>query len=250
MVRATPRSPDSLGLGAAKFNMSMCLLMAEGTGNRLELQELFCLRPGLELKVTGPVLARRPFYKVERSTIQDTFNPPMPNTERYVETSRFITITQSNRGVWMPKVRSPMFKWYKHIALLAVLPSAVLADRFDNLGVPATEQDLHLWDTNIRADYQGLPTGLGTVSQEDCFTSRDANLATVPRVLRLLYLAPWWVERLHRMCATAKSPHSTTHKGPVSTLMRLPTLATLIDYIGRAMPWDTPNHSQQTKFMR
>jgi cytochrome c len=29
-------------------------------------------------------------------------------------------------------------------------------------------------------------------------------------------------------------------KGPVSTLMRLPTLATLIDYIGRAMPWDNP----------
>ena len=57
-----------------------------------------------------------------------------------------------------------MFKWFRHAALLAAfLPSAVYADRFDSLGVPATEQDLHLWDTNIRADYQGLPTGLGTV---------------------------------------------------------------------------------------
>ena len=45
MEQAIPRSPASLGLVAAKFNISMCLLMAEGTGIRLELQEKFCLNP-------------------------------------------------------------------------------------------------------------------------------------------------------------------------------------------------------------
>ena len=135
-----------------------------------------------------------------------------------------------------------MFKWSRHIALLAaLLPSAVLADRFDNLGVPATEQDLRLWDTNIRADYQGLPPGLGTVEsgrllyEQRCQSCHGATGAEVI-VFSPLVGGTTASDVRNGKVAAFEPPI----KGPVSTLMRLPTLATLIDYIGRAMPWDSP----------
>jgi len=135
-----------------------------------------------------------------------------------------------------------MFKWSKYIALLAaLLPSAVLADRFDNLGVPATEYDLHLWDTNIRADYQGLPTGLGTVEsgrllyEQRCQSCHGAT-GTEVIVFSPLVGGTTASDVRNGKVAAFEPPI----KGPVSTLMRLPTLATLIDYIGRAMPWDSP----------
>jgi mono/diheme cytochrome c family protein len=142
----------------------------------------------------------------------------------------------------MPKDGLPMFKWYKHIALLAaLLPSAVLADRFDNLGVPATEHDLRLWDTNIRADYQGLPPGSGTVEsgrvlyEQRCQSCHGAT-GTEVIVFSPLVGGTTASDVRNGKVAAFEPPI----KVPVSTLMRLPTLATLIDYIGRAMPWDSP----------
>ena len=135
-----------------------------------------------------------------------------------------------------------MFKWFRHAALLAaLLPSAVLADRFDSLGVPATEQDLHLWDTNIRADYQGLPTGVGTVEsgrvlyEQRC---QSCHGATGTEVIVFSPLVGW--NDCVRCTQWQSRRIPAPIQGPVSTLMRLPTLATLIDYIGRAMPWDNP----------
>ena len=135
-----------------------------------------------------------------------------------------------------------MFKWSRHIAVLAVLlPSAVIADPFHDLGVPAAEQDLHLWDTNIRADYQGLPTGLGTVEsgrllyEQKCQSCHGAT-GTEVIVFSPLVGGTTLSDVRNGKVAAFEPPI----KGPVSTLMRLPTLATLIDYIGRAMPWDNP----------
>ena len=142
----------------------------------------------------------------------------------------------------MPKDGLPMFKWSRHIAVLAVLlPSAVIAGPFHDLGVPATEQDLHLWDTNIRADYQGLPTGLGTVKsgrvlyEQKCQSCHGAT-GTEVIVFSPLVGGTTASDARNGKVAAFEPPI----KGPVSTLMRLPTLATLIDYIGRAMPWDNP----------
>ena len=135
-----------------------------------------------------------------------------------------------------------MFKWYKHIALLAVLlPSAVLADRFNNIGVPATEQDLHLWDTNIRADYQGLPTGLGTVKSGRLLYEQRCQSCHGATGTEVIVFSPLVGGTTASDVRSGKvAAFAPPIKGPVSTLMRLPTLATLIDYIGRAMPWDSP----------
>ena len=135
-----------------------------------------------------------------------------------------------------------MFKWSRHIALLAaLLPSAVLADRFDNLGVPATEQDLHLWDTNIRADYQGLPTGLGTVESGKLLYEQRCQSCHGAKGTEVIVFSPLVGGTTASDVRNGKvAAFEPPIKGPVSTLMRLQTLATLIDYIGRAMPWDNP----------
>ena len=135
-----------------------------------------------------------------------------------------------------------MFKWFKHTALLVVLlPSAALADRFDNLGVPATEHDLHLWDTNISADYQGLPTGLGTVKLGRVLYEQKCQSCHGATGTEVIVFSPLVGGTTASDVRSGKvAAFEPPIKGPVSTLMRLPTLATLIDYIGRAMPWDSP----------
>ena len=122
-----------------------------------------------------------------------------------------------------------------------MLPSAVLADRFDSLGVPATEQDLHLWDTNIRADYQGLPTGLGTVESGRVLYERRCQSCHGATGTEVIVFSPLVGGTTASDVRNGKvAAFQAPIQGPVSTLMRLPTLATLIDYIGRAMPWDNP----------
>jgi len=135
-----------------------------------------------------------------------------------------------------------MFKWSRHIALLVVLlPSAALADRFGSLGEPATEQDLHLWDTNIRADYQGLPTGFGTVKSGGLLYQQKCQSCHGATGTEVIVFSPLVGGTTASDARSGKvEAFEPPIKGPVSMLMRLPTLATLIDYIGRAMPWDNP----------
>ena len=142
----------------------------------------------------------------------------------------------------MPTDGLPMFKWSRHIALLVVLlPSAALADRFGSLGEPATEQDLHLWDTNIRADYQGLPTGFGTVKSGGLLYQQKCQSCHGATGTEVIVFSPLVGGTTASDARSGKvEAFEPPIKGPVSMLMRLPTLATLIDYIGRAMPWDNP----------
>ena len=126
-----------------------------------------------------------------------------------------------------------MFKWFKNTALLVVLlPSAALADRFDNLGVPATEYDLHLWDTNIRADYQGLPTGLGTVESGRLLYEQRCQSCHGATGTKVIVFSPLVGGTTASDVRNGKvAAFEPPIKGPISTLMRLPTLALSLIHI-------------------
>ncbi len=109
------------------------------------------------------------------------------------------------------------------------------------IGRAATPAEIKAWDIDVRADFQGLPKGRGSVAQgEQVWESRcaschgsfgESNEVFTPIVGGTTD-------------ADIKSGHvAALSNGSVpqrTTLMKLAHLSTLWDYINRAMPWDAP----------
>ncbi len=111
-----------------------------------------------------------------------------------------------------------------------------------NIGRDATADEVAAWDIDVRPDFKGLPVGSGSVARgaevweaqcalchgvfgesNEVFTpivgGTTAKDIETGRVANLLP-AKQWPQR--------------------STIMKVPTLSTLWDYINRAMPWNAP----------
>ncbi len=111
-----------------------------------------------------------------------------------------------------------------------------------NIGRDATADEVAAWDIDVRPDFKGLPAGSGSVARgaevweaqcalchgvfgesNEVFTpivgGTTAKDIETGRVANLLP-AKQWPQR--------------------STIMKVPTLSTLWDYINRAMPWNAP----------
>lgn len=111
----------------------------------------------------------------------------------------------------------------------------------DGLGRAATPDELQAWDIDVRPDFVGLPKGNGSVAkgmqvwEAQCSSCHgvfgESNEVFTPIV------GGTTAEDIKtgRVAAlkNASSPQRTT-------LMKVPTLSTLWDYINRAMPWTTP----------
>ena len=136
--------------------------------------------------------------------------------------------------------------WCRVVALAALTAlaatTAVAQDRpWTAIGRAATPAEIRAWDTDVRADFKGLPAGRGSVAQgQAVFESRcarchgffgEANDFFTPLVggTTQADIVRGRVQAL----AQPDQPHRTT-------LMRLSKLSTLWDFIHRAMPWDAP----------
>ena len=137
------------------------------------------------------------------------------------------------------------------LVLCSLLPVASLGEsqngdarsdrRFESIGRPATPAELVSWDTNVRDDFQGLEPGSGSVSQGKALYEAQClscHGASGTEVIVFSPLVGGFTDRdVTTGVVKAFEPPITV---PPSTLMRVPTLATIMDYIGRAMPWDKP----------
>ncbi len=130
-------------------------------------------------------------------------------------------------------------------AVVALASAAALAGAqqvgFVGIGRAATGPEIEAWDIDVRPDFKGLPKGKGSVAagmevwEAQCAACHgyfgESNEVFAPlvggttaddvrtgRVARLL--DPAFPSR--------------------TTLMKVPTVATLFDYIRRAMPWNAP----------
>lgn len=130
------------------------------------------------------------------------------------------------------------------VATIAALSAgAVLAQStaFPGIGRPATPKEVQAWDIDVRPDFKGLPPGSGSVSRgQDLWESKcsschgifgEANEVFTPLVGGT---SKKDVEtgRVARLLDTG-FPGRTT-------MMKVPTVSTLWDYIHRAMPWNAP----------
>jgi cytochrome c len=124
--------------------------------------------------------------------------------------------------------------------VLVVATAVGAQGRFPGVGRPATPAEVQAWDLDVRPDFTGLPKGSASVAEgQDIWDARCAACHGTFGESTLVFppLAGGTrttdIERGRVAALTDPSEQRTT-------LMKLPTLSTLWDYVNRAMPWDRP----------
>src|SRR5437868_7852062 len=135
--------------------------------------------------------------------------------------------------------RSEVRGWL-FVLLVALVVPAKAGTQFPGVGRPATPAEVKAWDIDVRPDFKGLPPGSGSVGKgqkvwdEKCAschgTFGESNEVFAPIVGGTT-------------AADIKSGRTAalvTGDVARTTLMKLPTISTLWDYVNRAMPWNAP----------
>jgi cytochrome c len=109
------------------------------------------------------------------------------------------------------------------------------------IGRPATPAEVRAWDTDVRADFKGLPAGHGSVAQgQAVFEARCARCHGVFGEANDFF-TPLVGGTTQADIARGRVQALAQREQPFRTmLMRLSKLSTLWDFIHRAMPWDAP----------
>jgi S-disulfanyl-L-cysteine oxidoreductase SoxD len=138
-----------------------------------------------------------------------------------------------------------MCSWRSAIAGALLGGAAALAAAqsgpYAGIGRAATPAELAAWDTDVRPDFKGLPKGAGSVAQgqvvwEDRCASCHGMFGESNQVFQ-----PIVGGTTQHDVASGRSARLTDPSFPGrTTLMKLPTLSTLWDYVNRAMPWNAP----------
>ena len=124
---------------------------------------------------------------------------------------------------------------------LALTASAQAAPDLSGIGRAATPAEIKAWNIDVRGDFQGLPTGSGSVGlgtkvwEAKCASCHgefgESNSVFTPIVGGTSRKD---IESGHAYyLAHPGYPHRTT-------LMKVTKLSSLWDYINRAMPWNAP----------
>ena len=149
-----------------------------------------------------------------------------------------------------------MFKLDKLFARLVLLSLAVFsaqlsyaqsaqsaqgATKFPGIGRNATPAEVIAWDIDVRPDFKGLPKGSGSVAQgQVIWESKCASCHGVFGESNEIY-TPIAGGTDANDIKTGKVASLADRKQPQrTTLMKVPTVSTLWDYIYRAMPWNAP----------
>jgi cytochrome c len=138
-----------------------------------------------------------------------------------------------------------MSKFSKKVMVMAVAAlwsaGAALAAKYEGLGRPATPAEIKAWDIDVRPDFVGLPAGKGTAEQgEQIWLQKCAmchgDFAESNQVFTPL-VGGTTQEDIKTGRVKALQDGSVPQR---TTLMKVPTVSTLWDYIHRAMPWTSP----------
>jgi cytochrome c len=118
---------------------------------------------------------------------------------------------------------------------------AAQPSKFPGIGRDATPAEVKAWDIDVRPDFQGLPAGSGSVAKgqqvwEDKCASCHGVFGESNSVFNPLIGGTTKADMDKGRVAALQRPDFPGR----STVMKLPTLSTLWDYINRAMPWNQP----------
>ncbi|MFM2187901.1 MAG: hypothetical protein RIR43_2473 [Pseudomonadota bacterium] len=124
-------------------------------------------------------------------------------------------------------------------AAVSALPAA--AQVLPGIGRPATPKEIAAWDIDVRPDFKGLPKGAGTVAAgQDVWEAKCASCHGVFGESNEVF-SPLVGGTTAKDIQTGRVARLTDESFPGrTTLMKVPTVSTLWDYINRAMPWNQP----------
>lgn len=125
--------------------------------------------------------------------------------------------------------------------LLVLAAQASGADRFPGIGRAATTAEVAAWDIDVRPDFKGLPPGKGSVAEgQIVWEARCESCHGVFGESNQVF-SPLVGGTTAQDVKTGRVARLTDPAYPGrTTLMKVPTLSTLWDYIHRAMPWNQP----------
>ena len=146
-----------------------------------------------------------------------------------------------------------MFKLVKSITHLVLLAATVLvantayaqstqgSAKFPGIGRNATPAEVIAWDIDVRPDFKGLPKGSGSVAQgQVIWEAKCASCHGVFGESNEIF-TPIAGGTTTDDIKTGRVASLADRKQPQrTTLMKVPTVSTLWDYIYRAMPWNAP----------
>lgn len=131
------------------------------------------------------------------------------------------------------------------LTLSALAAAPALAQQkapWHDIGRDATKAEVSAWDIDVRPDFKGLPKGAGSVSLGEkvwvaqCASCHgdfgESNEVFTP-IVGGTTKADIERGRVKNLEAGSSFPQKTT-------MMKVPTISTLWDYINRAMPWNAP----------
>ena len=141
-----------------------------------------------------------------------------------------------------------MFSWRELGVLLLVslatahaLAQVQAQPAFSGIGRPATSAEVSAWDIDVRPDLKGLPKGSGSVAKgHDVWEAQCASCHGYFGESNVFF-SPLVGGTSKADMQSGKVARLTDAGYPGrTTLMKLPTISTLWDYINRAMPWNAP----------
>jgi cytochrome c551/c552 len=112
---------------------------------------------------------------------------------------------------------------------------------YAGIGRAATAQELAAWDIDVRPDFKGLPKGSGSVAQGmDLWEAKCASCHGIFGESNEVF-SPLIGGTTKDDVKTGRVARLLDVSFPGrTTLMKVPTVSTLWDYIYRAMPWNAP----------
>ena len=155
-------------------------------------------------------------------------------------------LTRHRTDVQHPQ-RTKLLLWLAQSGLLLSLSWAVMSQTlagepsYPGVGRKATTKEIAAWDIDVRPDFKGLPKGAGTVLQGQQVW--DAKCAACHGTFGELtqmsapIIGGTTADDIRLGKVAALSNSNTVLR---STIMKVPTLSTLWDYLYRAMPWNAP----------
>jgi cytochrome c len=113
--------------------------------------------------------------------------------------------------------------------------------KFPGIGRNATPAEVLAWDIDVRPDFKGLPKGSGSVQQgQVIWESKCASCHGVFGESNEIFTPIAGGTTLEDI-KTGKVASLGDRKQPQrTTLIKVPTVSTLWDYVYRAMPWNAP----------
>ncbi|WP_062308798.1 c-type cytochrome [Polynucleobacter sinensis] len=113
--------------------------------------------------------------------------------------------------------------------------------KFPGIGRVATPAEVAAWDIDVRPDFKGLPKGSGSVEKgQEIWEAKCASCHGVFGESNEIF-TPIAGGTTRDDVKTGQVASLKDMKQPQrTTLMKVPTVSTLWDYIYRAMPWNAP----------